>query len=164
MGNDNLKKAHERAVGQRFIGPYNRRIGRNFRLVALRERPDLEFFDAESRETLGVEVLTGYYSQEHARREWTDARGGRAGEEPQEIYEPDRQVVERVLKRIGEKLEDTFNYPHPLALVVDLGPTALTTVDDFTRITERLFFPFPPPYRGIYLLDRQDHLKPLYES
>lgn len=164
MGNDGLKKAHERAVGERFIRLYNCTVNRNFCLAELRERPDLEFSDAGTGDRLGVEIITGYYGQEHARRVWTDARGGREGDEPLEIKEPDASLVNRILTKIAAKLGNSFEYPHPLVLVVDLAPAQLTSASDFRQIVERLFFPQPPQYRGIYLLDWRDDLQPLYET
>lgn len=111
-----------------------------------------------------MEVLTEYYSQDHARGEWADAKGERANEEPRVIHVPDSRAVGRVLKKISEKVEKRFEYPHKLILVVDIAPAVLTTVDDFKRITERLFFPSPPQYHAIFLLDREDRLEALYET
>jgi hypothetical protein len=164
MGNEDLKKRHERAVGERFISAYNQQVAKHFQLAAVRERPDLEFRDSETGEMLGVEVLTSYYGEDHARREWTDARGGRAGEELLPVAEPDRSVVEKSLKGILGKLQDPFDYPHQLFLVVDISPAVLTTVDDFRREVERLFFASRPQYRGIFVMDWKGQVHPLYEA
>ncbi len=164
MGNEKLKKLHEQAVGERFISAYNCRMGRKYRFAGLRERPDLEYQDAESGERLGVEVLTEYYSQDDARRKWADARGEHQSGEVVLIHEPDGRVVDRVLRKVAEKAANRFSYPHPLVLIVDISPAVLTTVDDFKRIAEGIFLYPPPQYRGIFLLDRLDRLGTLYEG
>lgn len=163
VSDQELKKAHERAVGKRFISGYNERFGKNFTLEVCRERPDLEFTDPTTGEQLGVEVLTGYYSQGHAEREWTEARRGPQDYGVCTIHEPDNCVVERVVRKIADKAEESFAYPHPLVLVADISLAVLTTINDFKRIVEGLFFPSPPQYQGIYLLDKDNRVEPLWE-
>ena len=145
---EELKKRHERAAGDRFMAAYNRRHRTRFTFREQREAPDLAYATRKGR-LLGVEVVTAYYNEQDARVRWGRARGQHGGGwGGVNLDESLPTFINRVL---ADKCSKSYDFPAPCVLVIDARPP-LTDEDDIKQsILPAVEVPAVVPYRAIYL-------------
>ena len=166
--NDDIKRAHELAVAQRFVEFLR---GEGYAVgeprsgdIANRE-PDA-VFDLDGQPT-GVEVACAYYDNEEARDAWSIARGH--PEQARRLQQPgedlrDTVMRSRVLKNPDEALGTALNrtlhvhaaktYGLPTFLVLDgFGPqhAALTTDADAPWVLGQIVVPRGTRFLAIYV-------------
>ena len=149
MANDGLKRQHERAAGERLLAWLKSHRGSAY---AIREQPDPpkpDLIIGNEFETIGLEVVTAYYSEQEAAQRWQWAR-----EEDHasgmSVVDPDGQLREFVEANIGTKCQKRYVSDGPIWLLVDSCPPLTTErhIDDFVP---SIRIPSRPPFAAIYL-------------
>jgi len=107
---NNLKNAHEEAVSKNFINLYDSKFAFKKHGDDLVE-PDC-FFE-KGCEKLGVEVVSIYYSDEHAKKEWDFARSIAKKEKPEGfssglLVDQAGMFLERIQKEINKKCKKKY--------------------------------------------------------
>ena len=145
---EELKRAHERAAGDRFIHAYNRRHGTRFAFREQREAPDLEYATSRGR-LLGVEVATAYYDEGDAKTRWRPARGHDGG-----VWagvDPDENLAAFTGRVLADKCAKSYSFSPPCILVIDARPPLTDERDIKRTVLPAIRVPTAVPYAEIYL-------------
>jgi hypothetical protein len=147
---EELKRAHERATGHRFIQAYNRRRSTRFAFREQRKPPAPDLVYATTRGRLvGVEVVTAYYDERDATTRWGPARGhhggGWAG------VDPDENLAAFINRVLADKCAKRYDVSGPCMLVVDARPPLTDERDIKRTVLPAIRVPTVVPYSEIYL-------------
>jgi len=163
--NEGRKARLETQVVEGFLPIYNKMTGRALRIERLGQppEPDVLCRDERTGEEYGVEVVTAYYDEHHARAEWEKARGrDTAG---YQLTLPDREENIRVLawvaRNIRRKARNKYRVSGWLLLVVLTYTWRLYLCQEEKRVT-RLRIPKRPPFDEIHLLSQWGELYQLF--
>ena len=165
---DERRKAGlETQVVEGFLLVYNRLTGRRLRverlgLPPLRE-PDVLCRDPVTGEEIGIEVVSAYSGEDHARAEWEKARGRHTAE--YQLTRSDREENVRILacvaRNIRRKARNKYSSPGRLLLVVLTYPQRLYLRQAEKRLT-RLRIPRRHPFDEIHVLSQWSELYQLF--
>jgi len=160
---DEIAKAHELAIANRFVEFLKRQLGASFAPAEASEAPDALTHDSEGND-FGIEVTCPDYSGDEARNTWTVARG--KPELSERYVRPGEDIADRLrhapvlvnftaaLIRNAQQAIDAHclrSYGPPTYLVVDLSHAALTTAESAGRIVPNLCVPKESRFLGVYV-------------
>lgn len=155
-----LRKARlERLIASNFLSLYNRAKITDF--YALRTgtppEPDLICKDHNTRQEIGIEVVTAYYDEDHAKSVWEPARGN--PETPHSLTRPDhienRRVLAHALKKLRQKTKKNYTRPGKLLLLIQIYPWRLY-LSDVLESVEALRLPKSHRFDEIHLASQYE--------
>lgn len=127
---DRRKARFEQNITSAFLLVYNRARGTAFSIVRAGTPPELDLVcqDAKSSSSMGVEVVTVYYDETHAKSVWEQARGNQMS--PYFIAKTDdienRRVLARGLREIKKKSKKEYKRLDRTLLLVQVYPCVST--------------------------------------
>ena len=153
--NESLKRKVERAIGDEFVGWFNRATGGEFQFDRIgADPPDLVYRDGDK--AMPVEVATSYYHQEDAIMRWKHARNDRTAPMrwSKPLDEPDQRLITDINQRIVEKCLGTHDMG--TVLVIEIYP-AITTKTEFEELKSSIAIPSSIPFGAIYVAGNFPH-------
>lgn len=142
-----LKKQHERAVGDAFVRWYNSNKSASFVFQSLgADPPDLVYQDGERM--LPLEITTAYYDSTDARMRWGHARNDPRAPNEWSGVNPDQLLMADVGEILKKKCLGT--HENGTVLVVQVYP-AITTISDVDHRVKSIPIPTIVPFSEIYL-------------
>lgn len=143
-----LKKQHERAVGDALVEWLNSSTGTDYAFARAGEAPDLVF--SSSKGELGIEVTTAYYDGAHAKSMWDLARGI-ADMTEWSGKDFDEGLASEVVRLVDEKC--TGQYGANCLLLIDVQ-APLTTADELQAELVGRPFPDLSRFAAVYIAGR----------
>lgn len=155
---EDLKKAHERRVAEKFLLEYRHATECALRLCRQGERPDCICRDDHTGEEIGLEIGTAYYENAPAASEWERARGKAPSDYL--LTRPDSaenerafQQGERILQEKCSKPRDHFDMSRPVWLLVYTSPWRLYFNSLLVKKRlEALLLPAGHPFARIFVM------------
>ena len=163
--NEGRKARLEKQVVEGCLLVYNLLTGRTLRVerVGQPPEPDILCSDPVTGDEFGIEVVSAYYDEDHARAEWEKARGKHTVD--YQITRPDREENVRVLawvaRNIRRKARKEYHVAGRLLLVVLTYPQRLYLCQEEERLTG-LRIPRRHPFNEIYVLSQHSELYQLF--
>jgi len=144
---DCTQRAHEQAVGDRFVRWYNEQHHAAFVFVGRPDgAPDLTYRD-DHRE-LNLEITDCYYDADDATVKWMNARQQRNAPTEWTGMNFDASLIESVNSALRHKC--THRYGIDCLLVVNVSP-ALTTAEEMAELLHGITILKEHCWKGIYL-------------
>jgi len=151
---DRRKARFEQRITSAFLLVYNRARGAAFSIVraGTPPEPDLVCQDAKSSSSMGVEVVTVYYDETHAKSVWEQARSNQMS--PYFIAKTDdienRRVLARALREIKKKSKKEYKRLDRTLLLVQVYPLRFY-LSDVREVLEAVQIPLSHPFDEIHL-------------
>jgi hypothetical protein len=152
--NESLKQKVERAIGDEFVGWFNRATGSEFQFDRIgADPPDLVYRDGDK--TMPIEVATSYYHKEDAKMRWKRARKDPTAPTKTGILDnPDQRLITDINQRIVAKCLGTHDIG--TVLVIEIYP-AITTKTEFEELKSSIEIPSSIPFGAIYVAGSFPH-------
>lgn len=136
LTNQEIKELHEESVTKGFLEHYNLINNTNIKFLKHGVQGNVNEPDSICSEDINIEIVTVYYSNEHAQYEWEMARSNLVPSESfGVINNPDElafNFLEEQLRIKEDKLKNnSYNYSGKLFLIVDCSITRITNNKDY---------------------------------
>ncbi len=149
---DETQKQYELAVGNKLITKLNQKQGTKYTFKQRGdgrgdEGPDLIYRDDNSE--IGIEVVTCYYDDSHAKLEWQNARNYPNAPQSWAGVNFNSALIENINKVLQDKC--VKNYGRKCLLAVYINP-GLTTYNEMDSRLLNIKVPPKHHFAGIYLI------------
>jgi hypothetical protein len=143
-----IQMEHERAVGDAFIGDFNRLQRTNYTFEGRGDpAPDLIYRDGDSR--IGLEIVTCYYDANDAKVQWQNARNLPNAPTHWRGVDFDQALAVNLNRHIQAKGEKAYG---PACFLVVCIKPSLTTFKDMEKLITDVAPPSKHSFAGIYLM------------
>jgi hypothetical protein len=160
MDEDRTRKARlEMNIVSAFLPLYNHATGASLTMVrhGMPPEPDILCQDTVTSLFVGIEVVTVYHDDTHAKSVWAVARG-----KPAPVYsltKPDsieeKRILARALREIRKQARKSYEGPSGTMLLVQLYPWRFH-LSDVEEAVATLRIPRLHPFRAIHLASQHE--------
>lgn len=153
------KSRFERNTALQFLLPYNHATGSAFEIIrqGIPQEPDVLCRDTVTLKPMGIEVVTVYHDNCHAKSVWTLARGeptvSYSLTRPDSIENP--RILSRVLREIRKKAKKSYENHGGTILLVQIYPWRVYLSDVEERLAT-LLLPKLHPFAEIFLASQYE--------